>query len=86
MSRDAPASPDAHGVGRHPFASRRSPLNETVSHTSHTRVAHCVTLKLLNTRCNTGITQTTQSTALCYTMCSVAVHVDLQRPLAGKQE
>ena len=40
----------------------------------HTRVTHCVTRKLLNTRCNTGITQNTRSTTLCYTMCSVVVH------------
>eukprot|EP00966_Prymnesium_polylepis_P105348 2439629-Prymnesium_polylepis.1 len=57
MSRGAPASPDAQGVGRDPFASRRSPLNETEPHTSHTRVTHCVTRKRLNTRRNTGITQ-----------------------------
>ena len=59
----------ARGVGRDPFVSRRSPLNETAV-SLHTHESHTV----LHTRCYTHhVTQNTQSTTLCYTMCSVAV-------------
>ena len=59
----------ARGVGRDPFVSRRSPLNETAV-SLHTHESHTV----LHTRCYTHhVTQTTRSTTLCYTMCSVAV-------------
>ena len=59
----------ARGVGRDPFVSRRSPLNETAV-SLHTHESHTV----LHTRCYTHhVTQNTRSTTLCYTMCSVAV-------------
>ena len=61
----------ARGVGRDPFVSRRSPLNETAV-SLHTHESHTV----LHTRCYTHhVTQTTRSTTLCYTMCSVVVQV-----------
>ena len=60
----------ARGVGRDPFVSRRSPLNETAV-SLHTHESHTV----LHTRCYTHhVTQITRSTTLCYTMCSVAVY------------